>query len=72
MKQLTYVPSGIFITEEELGALKTQKSLSGMWDSQGNALGNPEREVKRLAEKYNHPDWPINIKDGQFYKPEGK
>lgn len=62
--------TGIFITKEELQAVQTALSVSGMFLSGGRPMGDPQWEVKKLAEKYNPPEGSgLNPQTGEFMLP---
>lgn len=64
-------PTGIFVTKEELDRVKVAQSVSGMFLSGGQPMGDPGREVQMLTEKYRPPEGSgLNTKDGQFYLPD--
>lgn len=59
--------TGIFVTESELEGLKVELQTSGMWLSGGMPMGDPQRYVQRLTEKYNPPKGcGLNPKTGEF------
>jgi len=62
--------TGIFVTEEELKAVRTAQQCSGMFLSGGMPMGDPEFEVLILTRKYNPPEGAgLNIKTGEFCLP---
>lgn len=67
---MAHKPSGIFVTPEELKSVRAQQSMTGVWDSQGTPLGDPQRVVSRLIETYGvHKDSGLNAKNGEFWIP---
>lgn len=64
------IPTGIFVTKEELETVKTAHKVSGMYLSGGVPMGDPAHEVKLLTDKYNPPEGSgLSTGDGQFYLP---
>jgi hypothetical protein len=62
--------TGKFITSEELGYLKTQISVSGMFLSGGTPMGDPQHEVELLRRKYGMPDGTgLDAGNGEFVTP---
>lgn len=47
---------GVFVTPEELDAVKVAVSCSGMFLPGGRPMGDPEYEVEQLRRKYNMPE----------------
>ena len=59
--------TGIFVTAEELEIVKVAYQCSGMFLNSGRPIGDPEYEVKCLADKYNPPQGSgLNLKTGEF------
>ena len=59
--------TGIKVTPEELDRVLTALKCSGMYLSGGEPMGNPQWEVKLLADKYNPPEGSaLNTKTGEF------
>jgi hypothetical protein len=62
--------TGIFVTKEELSYVQTAQKVSGMYLSGGEPMGDPQREVYRLTEKYHPPEGAgLNIQTGEFMLP---
>ena len=62
--------TGIFVTEEELENLNIQIKCSGMFLSGGAPMGNPQKYVYDLTQKYNPPSGAgLNPKTGEFMLP---
>jgi hypothetical protein len=62
--------TGIFVTKEELEHVQTEHQCSGMFLSGGMPMGNPERTVYDLTQKYNPPVGSgLNVKTGEFMLP---
>jgi hypothetical protein len=62
--------TGIFVTKEELEHIRVEQSVSGMWLSGGQPLGDPAYEVGLLTKKYNPPEGSgLNIRTGEFMLP---
>lgn len=64
-------PTGIIVTADELESVKVAQDCSGMFLSGGMPMGDPQREVARLVEKYHPPEGAgLNIKTGEFMLPD--
>jgi len=62
--------TGIFVTEEERHRVAVAQSVSGMFLSGGEPMGNPAWEVHLLTKKYNPPlGAGFNPKTGEFILP---
>lgn len=62
--------TGIFVSAEELEQVKTAQSCSGMFLSGGMPMGDPERIVMQLTEKYNPPNGSgLDTSNGEFVAP---
>jgi hypothetical protein len=62
--------TGIFITKEELEAVKTAQECSGMFLSGGRPMGDPEFEVAQLVKKYQLDNsYGLRLDTGEFVKP---
>jgi len=61
--------TGIFVTPEELEAVKTAYSCSGMFLSGGMPMGDPQFEVEQLCKKYKlDRSHGLDLKTGEFVK----
>ena len=59
-----------FVTKEELEAVKSAQSCSGMFLSGGIPMGNPAFEVDRLCRKYHLPEGTgLDVSNGEFVSP---
>ena len=62
--------TGIFVTKEELEQVQIAQKCSGMFLSGGIPMGDPQRLVFNLTNKYNPPAGSgLNIKTGEFCLP---
>jgi len=61
------------VTHEELRAVRTAQSCSGMFLSGGLPMADPQAEVERLRRKYGMPEGTgLNLKTGEFVDRDGK
>ncbi len=59
--------TGIFVTEAERKCVEMEQKCSGMFLSGGMPMGDPQRAVARLSEKYHPPSGSgLNLKTGEF------
>lgn len=62
---------GVFVTPEELEAVKVAQSVSGMFLSGGMPMGDPAYEVECLRKKYNLPEnVAFDPRNGEFVEVE--
>ena len=60
----------VFVTAEELDAVKTAQKCSGMFLSGGMPMGDPAFEVEQLRKKYNLPEGTgLDSSNGEFCTP---
>lgn len=58
------------MTPEELESVKINQRCSGMWMSGGQPLGDPQKVVFRLTQKYQPPEGAgLNLQTGEFCLP---
>jgi hypothetical protein len=62
--------TGIFVTAEERSQVETAYKCSGMYLSGGIPMGQPEKLVQSLVDKYKPPEGSgLNIRTGEFETP---
>ena len=60
----------VFVTKEELEAVKTAQRCSGMYLSGGIPMGDPAYEVERLRQLYHMPEGTgLDPRNGEFCSP---
>ena len=62
--------TNIFATKEEIESIKTAQSVSGMFLTGGQPMGEPLKEAHRLALKHGLPKirgyYGIDLRNGEF------